>query len=170
MIEEWRPIPGWEIYEVSNLGGVRRTASGKLLKTHINDKGYPTAHLRAGGREKQMPLHVAILTAFVGPKPTPAHQGAHDDGIRANSTLSNLRWATPKENTADMKRHGTQTSGENHHTAVFSAVQLAKIFHLKESGKSHREISIEVGCSPTHVGHVIRGERRLDAADKARQS
>jgi len=165
MVEQWKQIPGWEAFEISDMGGVRRAGSGKRLKTHINDKGYPTAHLRMDGREKQLPVHVAILLAFVGPKPTPEHQGAHGDGVRANSILSNLRWATPKENTADMKKHGTQTAGEAHHTAVFSASDLAQVFPLHKEGKSYSEIGAIIGCSAAHVRHILRGERRLDAQE-----
>jgi hypothetical protein len=79
--ETWAAIPEWSAYEVSNLGSVRRltgttrTPRGRALRTHINSNDYRAVHLRQGGRERQIPVHVAVLSAFVGPKPSPIHQG-----------------------------------------------------------------------------------------------
>jgi transposase-like protein len=123
MNENWRPIPGRDGYEVSDLGRVRsvdrigtrrlrdgRTVlanlKGRLLKRHVLGTGYLLVRLGQG----QAYVHHLVLEAFVGPRPA-GHQAAHGDGDRRNASLANLRWATPKENAADMLLHGTRLFG-----------------------------------------------------------
>jgi hypothetical protein len=123
MTEIWRPIAGRDGYEVSDLGRVRsvdrvlarRLRSGRIvyanlkgreLKRHKLRHGYLRARLGQG----QACVHQLVLEAFVGPRPA-GHQAAHGDGNPGNNVLSNLRWATPKENAADMLVHGTRLFG-----------------------------------------------------------
>ena len=156
-IEEWRLIPGWESYEVSTLGKVRRADTGKCLKTHLNDKGYPVAHLRMLGREKQIPVHTAMLTAFVGPKP-PNQQAAHGDGNRARSILSNLRWATVRENAADRRLHGTQLFGEKSPNAILTEVQVREILSRPRGVGSGFKLAEEFGVSFQTISLIRLGK------------
>jgi hypothetical protein len=125
-IEIWRRIPGRDGYEVSDLGRVRsvdRTVTkmtrgrpalhrlkGRVLKPGTTARGYLVVAL---GHRGTIYVHHLVLLAFVGPRPA-GHQAAHGDGDRTNNVLSNLRWATPKENTADRYRHGTVLFGTRH--------------------------------------------------------
>ena len=45
VVETFVKIVGFENYEVSNLGKVRNIKSGKVLKPHLNHKGYLKHHL-----------------------------------------------------------------------------------------------------------------------------
>lgn len=58
MYEEWRQIPGFEKYEVSNLGHVRRKWGRhyKLLK--------PSVNLSVKGRQTSIGVHDLMLMAF----------------------------------------------------------------------------------------------------------
>lgn len=40
MNEIWKPIDGYENYQVSNMGNVMNIITGKVLKTHNNGRGY----------------------------------------------------------------------------------------------------------------------------------
>lgn len=51
-------------------------------------------------------VHALVLTAFIGPRPTPEHEGCHWNAVRTDNRLWNLRWGTPFENAADKKRTG----------------------------------------------------------------
>jgi hypothetical protein len=79
---------------------------GCVLKPTPTSSGYQSIKLRGRGRY----VHRLMLEAFVGPCPT-GHQAAHCDGDRHNNVLTNLRWATRKENEADKLRHGTHQYG-----------------------------------------------------------
>lgn len=127
-MENWRPILGWDGYEVSDLGRVRswkwpskgrqwienREREPRLIVTgQERPEKYIRAQLSSRDRGvKKESVHVLVLEAFVGLRPSPDHQGSHWDGNRFNNRLSNLRWATRKENAEDKKRHGTYLSGD----------------------------------------------------------
>lgn len=122
MIESWRTVPGFPLYEVSHLGRVRslrRThigkhwksgkamriaAGGRVLKgTTARADGYRQVLL---GRGAPRLVHRLVLIAFVGPCPQ-GMEGCHYDGDPKTNELSNLRWDTRAANIDDAKRHGT---------------------------------------------------------------
>jgi hypothetical protein len=112
---EWRPVPSYPWLEASSDGRVRRVlvgANGRKpgeIKGSVSSEGYRvTCTSHNGLRLHNIGFHVLVCEAFRGRRPSPDHEAAHDDGIRLNNVESNLRWATPKENAADRKRHGTQ--------------------------------------------------------------
>ena len=93
MSEEWRPVVGYEgLYEVSNLGRVRRVAY--VLATYVGKRGSATNYCRVrifnerGG--KQRSVHSLVAAAFIGPRPSPLHEVNHKDGNPTNNTLENL--------------------------------------------------------------------------------
>jgi hypothetical protein len=124
-VVEWRDIPGFPGYQASDSGGVRsldryvpakggsiQLRRGRELTPRPKASGYVQVEMHG----KYVPVHRAVLMAFVGPPPEGA-EGAHGDGVRHNNRLSNLRWASPKENAEDRIVHGTQVRGEAQHCA-----------------------------------------------------
>ena len=130
--EEWRPVVGYEgLYEVSNLGQVRRvsgkrgTWAGKILRPGIASHGYPTvaltdhkAHMRS------WPLHMLVAYAFLGPRPN-GHQVNHKDANRKNPCLANLEYITPSANLQyahDLGafRHAKYAHGEQSHKSTLT--------------------------------------------------
>ena len=128
--EVWLPIDGYPLYEVSNLGRVRsnnpngmptRSPNG-VLRQSKHYFGYPMVGLYANGKSKTLTVHGLVCAAFHGPKPTPRHEVAHEDGIPANVSAANLSWKLPAENCADKIRHGTHlNSGQFPRTLTDSA-------------------------------------------------
>lgn len=119
---EWRPVPDWPGYEVSNGGGVRsyRTRTGRLAaRSHsinhmLSTAGYPYVWLCNGPVRKRWMIHRLVLFAFVGPPPN-GLIGCHGDDDKLNSSLSNLRWDTSKANTADAVRRGRHRNLQKTH-------------------------------------------------------
>lgn len=118
--ELWLPVWGYEgLYEVSSLGRVRSIdrevehptvgivhRKGKVLAQNpLNKDGYLGVGLSRGGTKKKRAVHLLVLESFVGPRPK-GKQACHNDGNNTNNRAENLRWDTPKENVADIKRHG----------------------------------------------------------------
>jgi hypothetical protein len=115
MQERWLPVVGHEgDYEVSDRGRVRsldrvvqRSSSpqrrrGQMIKRCLSH-GYPVVNL--AGQTRQ--IHVLMLEAFVGPRPSDMY-GCHNDDVRTNNVLSNLRWGTPTSNSHDKRVHGNE--------------------------------------------------------------
>lgn len=101
---EWKSVPGYEAYEVSDSGQVRRR--GRLLRGSPGKNGYPVVHLRAPEGGRRAYVHQLVLEAFVGPRPDGA-VACHADGTRTNNQVSNLRWDSQSANMGDARRHGT---------------------------------------------------------------
>lgn len=120
--EKWLPIPGFEgLYEISDRGSIRtlprpRRAKGgttSLLPTRIMRQhrigragGYWATYLTPqSGPRKRVFAHVAVLEAFVNPRPDGQH-ACHNDGDMTNNHVDNLRWDTPSANMIDRVQHG----------------------------------------------------------------
>ena len=68
---------------------------------------------------------------------------------------SHLRWATYKENVADMVLHGTSAHGRN---AKVSQEDVLLVSALKASGISASEIGRRIGVHQTTVSSILRGK------------
>lgn len=177
LIEEWRAIEGVPNYEVSSFGRVR-----SLSRTFINKRGMPHSVkgriLRQGkngsggylsvrisifqeGVCRTFCVHHLVTAAFHGPKPSNAYWCAHWDGDKYNNKASNLRWATPKENRADTKRHGTFNAppryvGVEHPRAKLSEEQVKTIRQLCDAGMEYVEIALRYPVDKSTIGAVCR--------------
>lgn len=125
--EEWRPIPEWEgYYEASSYGRVRSVdrsvmrgaveavIRGKILKQHLRRSGYLFVNLCRDGRYKSTAVHRLVLMAFKGAAPE-GYICCHNDGVRNNNHLANLRWGTYSENLHDKVKHGTDHQAKKTH-------------------------------------------------------
>lgn len=104
--EEWRAITGYEnLYEVSSLGNVKSFHSKniRVLKPKLV-KGYRVVTLcKVGLKNLQVYIGRTMLEAFKGPQSEPEMQADHRNRIKTDDVLSNLRWATPSENSRNQK-------------------------------------------------------------------
>ena len=108
----WRACPRFPAFEVSDRGDLRFAEGKRRLKGYITADGYVAYRLRdQSGLRHEISAHALVLEAFIGPRPSPLHQGAHCDGSRLNNHPSNLRWAVPASNQRDRKMHGTDPAG-----------------------------------------------------------
>lgn len=124
--EEWRPILGHPFYEVSNLGRVRSIdrvvatdsptwQTGHALKGRILSPGKAKGYLQFhAGRGSSVYVHLAVLEAFIGPRPD-GMQGCHNDGDCTNNVPANLRWDTRSGNNLDIVAHGRHRNARKMH-------------------------------------------------------
>lgn len=101
---EWRAIPGFERYEVSDDGRVRTKKTGIERKLTVKDcvrsRGYVRVRLQAApGRSREFGVHRLVALAFIA-NPEAKREVNHIDHNKANNRLTNLEWVTPKENAA----------------------------------------------------------------------
>lgn len=169
-IETWRAIPGYEgRYECSDAGRVRylRQISKdydellpepKMLAARTDkDSGYVYVSLWLNGVVESAGVHRIVLRTFVGPAPA-GHVGTHRDGTRNNNTLTNLRWATQKENMADKLLHGTAQRGERGSRTKLTSLQIGEI---RAATGSHRALGRQFKVSHKHIGEIKRGQSRV---------
>lgn len=102
--EKWLPVKGYEsIYEVSNLGNVRRCAgsakspSTRPRKLVPRGKYYQVLLSREGKVELHW-AHRLVAFAFLGHPPDGADRVNHKDGDGRNNAVSNLEWTDHQGN------------------------------------------------------------------------
>ncbi len=100
---EWRQIPGFPDYDVSNEGQVRNTKRDLILKSITNKKGYTSVALVNDGKLTQKSVNRLVLETFVGPNGD--LQTCHKDGNSDNNHLDNLKWDTVRDNVTVDKKH-----------------------------------------------------------------
>ena len=177
MVETWKPLPGMEYYEVSDMGRLRsylprhkyggRLTVPRLVKTErVDEAGYVRVDLyvyAADGtkKRKHFHLHRLVLETFKGPPPYPGMHGCHDDGVKRNCRLSNLRWDTPAGNAADKIKHGTLINGERHYNHKLTAGQVAEIKAKTDWRRGDiTAMALRFGVTPEAVSKVKSGENR----------
>jgi hypothetical protein len=165
--EEWRQVVGFEgSYSVSSLGRVRsearlrpyrgsaRRQPERVLRPGVRN-GYPFVNLYRAGRPTMVDVHRLVLLAFVGKPPKPDMECAHGDGDTLNCAITNLRWATHRDNLADCVAHGTSNRGERHGMAKLTASQVLAI---RADRRSHSACAAEFGISRGNVTHIKSGK------------
>lgn len=103
MQETWKPIEGYENYNVSNMGNIKNIITGKILKPGDNGKGYK--HVMLYNKEhkgKTIMVHRLVAKAFI-PNPNNLPQVNHIDEDKTNNCVDNLEWITSEDNI----NHGT---------------------------------------------------------------
>jgi HNH endonuclease/NUMOD4 motif len=165
-MSEWRTVPGYTAYEVSESGDVRRIESypahlaGRLMSPYLDEDGYLALNLRragSGGRKKFF-IHQLVALAFISERPSVDHEVAHGDGVKSNNHFSNLRWATRTENENDKLHHGTHNRGERHGRAQLTEEQVIEIRQRNALGKVNlRELAREFGVTHYVIFDVVHG-------------
>ena len=98
---------------------------------------YPRLTVQTESGAKNVSVHIMVCEAFHGLKPSPDHCVAHNDGNPAKPHADNLRWATYKENSEDMVRHGTSLVGEKNHRAILTESEVIEIRRIHAANKTN---------------------------------
>jgi hypothetical protein len=163
--EEWRIIPGFENYSVSNLGRVRRDKggsgrckAGRILKPKRKWNGYLFVGLYNGKGAKDESIHVLVAAAFIGPRPGKLDV-AHINGVRDDNRAENLKYATRSENNFDKRNHGTDNRGSKNYGAKWTEEDVLAAMKMKAQGFRHREIAIMFNISRSAVTMALSGKQ-----------
>lgn len=102
MTEQWKPVPDFPDYEVSNMGNCRRCTAGQgtkqgLIKPAPNKGGYAVVSLRRDGKTYSHYMHDLVGRTFVkGWKPGLTVN--HRDRNRLRNSVDNLEFISHADN------------------------------------------------------------------------
>jgi hypothetical protein len=157
--EVWKVIESYENYEISNLGNVKNTNTGRLLKS-CKLGGYVVVGL-CKTKVKTMQLHRLVANAFI-PNPENKPHVNHIDKNTNNNNVTNLEWCTPLENNIHKCNGLIQTTNQN--------ISVYKIdINTGEILKSYTSIQLaaedlykngfgkNIHSLRTNISNVIRG-------------
>lgn len=162
-LENFVKIDGFEKYEVSNLGKVRNTKSGKIIKPYLNKSGYLRVGLYEHNKRKNLFLHRIVATAFIdNPEGKPCVN--HIDENKANNDLSNLEWCTVKENII----HGTRTK-RIAEKLFKKVIQLDLNDNILNEFESMVQAEQETGVSISNISSCCAGRRKSSGGYKWRK-
>jgi hypothetical protein len=104
-MEIWKTIPGYSLYQASNMGRIKtfnwkNLGREAIMKPAMDGSGYLRTMLKRDGDGKihTIKVHRIILTTFKGNPPTQKHQCNHINCIRTDNRDFNLEWVTNSEN------------------------------------------------------------------------
>lgn len=124
------PIPMAAGY-FADWSGAIYSASGwrghqyRKLVSNLNSHGYPSVRVMVNGSRKRFAVHRLVASAFLPPRPTPAHEIRHLDGDKLNCIAANLAWGTRADNAADREMHGRTSRGIRHSAAIKRGLEAA---------------------------------------------
>jgi hypothetical protein len=139
-------------------GGRARAGAPYQLSSYVSKRGYLTVALK----DRQRTVHRLLAETFI-PNLEHKPEVAHNDGVKLNIALRNLRWATRKENSDDMQLHGSRVAGERHPTSILTEAQARMIRELTR-GKAprarpyHRDLAAKYGVTRECISRIARGE------------
>lgn len=158
MIEEWKPIDGYEgRYEVSNTGKVISLNYGgtkgkvKELAPQDNGRGYLAVGLRdAKGRNSHY-VHRLVAQAFI-PNPQNFLEVNHLDEDKSNNQVSNLEWCNRKHNVNYGSATYQRASKMSKAVEAVDPISGKIIHYFISTREAHRN-----GFNASHVSDCCRG-------------
>jgi hypothetical protein len=108
--EIYKAIDGYSNYEVSNLGNVRNTNTGRILKPQIHKNGYHQVNLSKKGKLKSKKVHKLVANAFLKKVDGKIYVD-HINNDKRDNRSENLRFCSSSENSKNRSISTRNTSG-----------------------------------------------------------
>ena len=155
MIEIWKKIEGFKIYEISNFGRMRSLdryvnsgikhsdktfRKGIILKPSTNQDGYMCVTLRNNNLKKTMLIHRLVATSFIDNNSNYKIIN-HKDGNKFNNHFNNLEWCTTQMNTEHAVLNNLLPYGEKHHNSKLTQLEVDEIRRLHDIGFSNSDMA-----------------------------
>ena len=156
--EEWRPVVGYEgLYEVSNLGRVRNSRTGRIRKITFDQDGYLQLSLFRKGSNVCRKVHRLVAMAFI-PNPDNLPCINHKDENPANNCVDNLEWCTHQYNNNYGNRIEKYRKSNTNGKKSKPVLQYTLEGEFVREWPSVMEIHRKLGYSQGNISSYCRGE------------
>lgn len=160
--EHWNVVRQAPHYEVSNLGKVRRSDTGRNLSLTIRANGYVSVPLVvAGGTKKRFYVHRLVADAFIA-KIADGMQVNHMNFIRHDNAWTNLEIVTCAQNAAHSKAAGRLAAigsntpiGEASCRSKLKEAEVLRMRQMHASGVLKVDLSRIFGISKSQVCDIV---------------
>lgn len=162
-MEEWKPIRGYEgLYEVSNIGNIRRVGFGRLrtcsrigpIKTRKTGRaGYWYVNLCRDGITKTFLVHIIVAKAFLGDAPF-GMEVNHKNGNKDDLSVGNFEYLTHANN----RKHAQEVLGlYRGERQALSKLTSDKVQTIRRMAVGHtqQEIATMFGVTQASVSNII---------------
>jgi hypothetical protein len=157
-MEEWKTIPDFPNYEITEKGKIRHKEKKKIRKASPSKRGYPVVSLRKDGKEYLRTIHILVARTFI-PNPENKPEVNHKDGNKWNYNINNLEWVTSKENIYHARRMGLHKSDGQKKVAQFDKNGMLRCVF-----SSATEASKKTGIARCNISAVARENTRAKTA------
>jgi len=179
--EVWKDIKVCDGYRISNYGRVSssRINSGKItcrykvIKSRVGSGGYIYVTLNINGKRKTVPVHRLVAIHFIeNPENKPCV--AHLDGTRNNAHVSNLMWATHKENSSHTIIHGTRSKMTGRPKSIkptkdiITGLRMTQENYLKIKN-AHGSVQLFLDKSIENIRHLWGSCEEVDLLDSVKK-
>lgn len=155
MKEVWKDIEGYEgLYQVSDLGRVKRVKTNRVLKGSEDSWGYLKVNLSKNNIKSQQIIHRLVAQAFI-PNPDNKSQVNHIDENKTNNMVSNLEWMTAKENS----NHGTRNerAGKTQSIPIIATnIKTGESTEFNSGKECARQLDLNCG----NITSALKGRRK----------
>lgn len=152
---EYHEIPGFPGYKVGSDGTVWSQWRGRKMglewrqkKTPPDVKGRPRVGISRGRKFFNFKVCTLILSSFVGPQPV-GMECCHENDIKSDNRLTNLRWDTARANLADAIRNRKRV-------IILDESDIPAIRFLRRLGWRLLDIGRLFGVGSEAIGKVTR--------------
>lgn len=139
-MNNWKVIPGYENYAVSDAGEIKSLRFNRILKSSNSDSGYLYVNLVNNKINKTTAVHKLVMENFGPTKPEDNVVIDHIDGNKNNNNITNLQWMSI--------RHNTEKFYNNYD-------KKSEIVRLHKEGYSSKQITEKVGLHYSTVRQTI---------------
>lgn len=138
-------------YEIDLDGNVTRIATGKKLQPFDDQRGYNRVDLMIDGEKVRCKLHLMMAETFMKGRPPEGCVINHKDGNKHNNALSNLEYATYRDNTAHQLQHI-----QGLHYLTKDEIKNARA--MKQKGVPITEIAKQLDCPYYVIRDMLNGK------------
>lgn len=164
--EGFYPIKHFEdFYAISKIGEIMRIKKsrgakiGKVLKNQIHSKrGYLIIRLSTKEISKTYDIHILMANTFLN-RSNNSLQVCHNNGIKTDCRLENLRIDTISSNNNDKVLHGTTNRGIRNGHNKYSNETILEIRKLADSGEKKVCLSKKFNISYSYIRKIVSRER-----------